>query len=161
MKNKKVTYILIPVVLVLWGSIIYKVYVYMYGDNPVNTGFPDTGSRMGKQDVIPDTFSIHPDYRDPFSVKTIAKATGGSSAIEKESSTQIKPKTTVNVSFPAVQYIGMIRNQESNKQLVMLSVNGQSTSIGMGMEFGGIQLLKVYKDSVEVRWGKERKFIKK
>lgn len=156
MKNKKLLYILIPAVIGVWGAIIYKVVVGM-GGNEDNSIQKIEMAEIHSTEVFNDTFSINPTYRDPFSGKQVKKIvfSSGQQTVKK---VVAQP---VIANWPSITYGGIVKNQKSNKQLVLVSINGQSTMLKIGESYSNVELLKVFKDSIEVKFGKEKKFIKK
>jgi len=64
-------------------------------------------------------------------------------------------------AWPTIVYIGSIRNEKSNKQLAMLQVNGLSSSMEAGSKSNGVELVRIFKDSVELRLGNEKRFVHK
>ncbi len=156
MKDKKTVYILIPVVLLIWGIIFYRIYGFFNGGN--NQAFHTPQLVItDSAELLNDSFNIHADYRDPFLDKAIKKQISGSGT------TVAKPVKPVPTSspWPAIVYGGIIKNQKSNKQLALIQINGQSNMMKAGEEANGVQLLKVFKDSIEVKFGKEKKYISK
>ena len=155
MKNKKLLYVLIPAVILVWGAIIYKVVMGLGGNE--DTSFQKIEmAEIHSTDVLNDTFSINPSYRDPFSGKQIKKiVTTGQPTIKKI----VAPPVIAN--WPSIIYGGIVKNQKSNKQLVLVSINGQSTMLKIGESYNNVELLKVFKDSIEVKFGKEKRFVKK
>ena len=66
MKNKKLTYILVPLVLIVWGLIIYRIFntIHNTDDSPLlNTPIATIN---GEKNTLLDTFSLQLNYRDPF-----------------------------------------------------------------------------------------------
>lgn len=168
MKNKKLTYILIPLVLGLWGTILYKIF------HTVNTKSTDLSvnkniitDNMQTQTVL-DTFSIHPVYNDPFLRKktnnaNYQKAQPKPATNISETKKVVKPEVTQPsaITWPGIVYNGLVKNQKSNKLLAMIQVNGQSNIMQTGDVFAELQLVKVTKDSIEILFHSERKTIKK
>jgi len=155
MKNKKLLYILIPGTLIVWGIIIYKIFGNINTEN--NVPIQHTEFNM-KQDnlTINDTFSINPDYRDPFLGKTHKKPD------DNQAVKTIVPKIIkAPTPWPNIVYGGIIKNQKSNKQLALVQINGQGYTMKPGETISEVQLNKIYKDSIEVIFLKEKKFISK
>jgi type II secretory pathway component PulC len=157
MKNKKMLYILIPATLVVWGLIIMKILGTV---NPVEIPVVQTSVLPASSgETEKDTFSIHPDYRDPFLRKHREPVT----SVEKPVRPSIPspPVVKVQTPWPVIQYNGTIKNQSSNKERVLLQVNGQDHMVQAGETIEGVLIYKVYKDSIEVHFLKEKKFIHK
>ena len=158
MKNKKLLYILIPATLALWGAILYKIVV---GVNGKEEAFPinQMNAPVENNETLPDTFNISGNYRDPFIAGKKEKVNSNTGEIPV---TKIKVAAPVAISqWPNIVYGGMIKNQQSSKQLVLILINGQSNFMKMGDIANGIELTKVFRDSIEVQFLKEKKFISK
>lgn len=158
MKNKKLLYILIPGTLFVWGMIIYKIFNTVHTEE--NTVVQHAELITANDEIKCDTFSIHPVYRDPFlGKKNKINDPGTGQAVKL---TVVKPTIVPVVTvWPKIVYSGIIKNQKSNKQLALLQINGQSNMMKVGEEAYGVQLLKVFKDSIEVGFLKEKKFVSK
>ena len=78
MKNKKLTYFLIALVVFVWGLIFYKILVGVFDGNK-NYVITNIQKKSVKDIIITsDTFTIKANYRDPFLSKThsnVAKKT--------------------------------------------------------------------------------------
>jgi len=158
MKNKKLLYILIPCTLFLWGMIIYKIFSVATGDD--ESKFKSAVLIPGIiTKTISDTFSIHPSYRDPFLGTTHATIITHRNNVPKKITTPVVVKAAS--PFPQVTYGGLIKNTKSNKQLIMVQINGQSNIMKIGDVISEVELTKVFRDSIEVRFQKETRFILK
>ena len=154
MKHKKITYLLLPLVAVIWGIIFYRIFSAV-SPEPI---LPVGGSILTSKTIntsIPDTFSIIANYRDPFLGKVVQ--------VKDSASGKVKPPKTEKVvipkQWPSLSYGGIIKNQKSGKQFVLVNINGEGNLMKTGDEVSGIQLLKVYKDSIEVSFQKEKKVV--
>lgn len=156
MKNKKLLYVLIPAVIFIWGAIIYKVVIGLSGSD--GNSFQEIKmTEIKSNEVSNDTFSINPTYRDPFSGKRVKN----SNPISGSFTNQLNANTSPQTKWPEIIYGGIVKNQKSNKQLVLVQINGQSNIMKAEETFNNIEVTKVFKDSIEVKFGKEKKFIKK
>ena len=155
-------YILIPLTALLWGMIIYKIMNAVNGTE--EAVFQPLSVDVQKSEMISDTFTIAANYRDPFNSKEIKKISIQNNSIQPNNNIQIKnkiEKPVVSVSMPNVVYMGMIKNQKQNKQIVMIQINGTINNMKAGDKIDGVELVKIYKDSVEMKFNKERFFVKK
>jgi hypothetical protein len=139
-KNKNLLYILILGTLLIWGVILYKIMNVIGSEKDELNSEKNYIAMVDKNESLPDTFTILANYTDP--------------VVELQKPIVITP-------WPAIVYLGVIKNQKSNKQFVMVQINNQSNAMKLGEIIEGVTLLKVYKDSVEVKFNKEKKFIKK
>ena len=55
----------------------------------------------------------------------------------------------------------MIKNQKTNKQVYLVTINNQDNMMKPGDVISDVELKKVYRDSIEVTFHKEKKVIKK
>ncbi len=150
-------YLLIPATLVVWGLIIQKIIKNMdSGENPAAMTAPLS---VLASEEISDTFSIHPSYRDPFLRKLFIKQEASTQPVHK--STPPPPPVKVITPWPTIVFNGIIRNQKSNKEMVLLQVNGQDHMLKVGETAGDVLLYKSFKDSIEVHFLKEKKIIHK
>lgn len=120
MKNKKNTYILLLVVLTIWGLVIYR--FFSFSGNEVQAENTSGNFRM-KPLVIKerDTFTVNVNYRDPFLGKMylpVAKA-----RISSKKTKNNKPKDAL--LWPPVVYKGIVSDNKNRKKIFMVIINGQ------------------------------------
>jgi hypothetical protein len=156
MKSKKTVYLVLPVVIGLWALVIYKI---------VNIYSASEGKLVAASSFIPpvliansnDTFSITANYRDPFLGKTETPA-----AVNNTPKTPPPPKKIAEpTKWPVITYGGVIKSRKSNAQLCMVSINGQTNFMKEGDVLSDVQLKKIYKDSIDVVFQKEKRVVKK
>jgi hypothetical protein len=155
MKNKKAVYFVLALILGIWAVILYRVFNFASSSNDnvdVQSSFvpPVLNSNAA------DTFSIFANYRDPFLGKT---ETPGEN--KKVKIVPIPKKVVEPLKWPAITYGGMIKSRKSNAQLCMVVINGQSNFMKEGDGASDILLKKVYKDSIEVVFQKEKRVVRK
>lgn len=157
MKNKKLIYILLPLVIIVWGTIFYKIFYNTSREEEL------TDEILPQKNIaattVSDTFSIIANYRDPFLGIIVHNENNVNEAPKQKVLSQ--PKIEQVVQWPNIVYGGMIKNQQSTKQLALVKINGKENIIKAGEMVGTIELVKIYKDSVEVKMGKERKVVRK
>lgn len=164
MKNKKTLYLLIPLAIAIWGNIFYKIYTAMHGDEEVPVSLPNHLPSETTTELN-DTFSIYPDYRDPFFGTMQRKNKSTVSSANSVSNSSIKPgingNTSIQLNFPKIVYGGLIKNENSKKQLALLLINGNSYTLKIGEQAEHVQLINLFKDSIEVKYNNLRKYISK
>ncbi len=154
MKNKKALYILLPVVIVVWGIIAFKIFGHLDKKEPVPLILENTQT-VQENNIVPDTFNLIYDYKDPFLNKK--------SPAKKNVSKRVKKVKTENerIVWPDILYTGRMVNQSTNKSLVSLTINGKEWIFNIGDQKDNITLLKTYDDSVKVKYEQETKYIHK
>jgi hypothetical protein len=70
-------------------------------------------------------------------------------------------KVLVPTQWPAITYGGVIKSRKSNAQLCMVNINGQSNFMKEGDVIADVMLKKVYKDSIDVVFHKEKRVVRK
>ncbi|MES2141095.1 MAG: hypothetical protein V4511_15420 [Bacteroidota bacterium] len=164
MKNKKLLYILIPVVLLVWGVIIYRIFNVVNGSNSNEVLKSVIIENVNNENLI-DTFSIHPNYRDPFISKRAKKTTSENKVVSAITKPDIIKKVTntvpVSNKWPNIVYNGLIKNEKSNKQLALVQINGQANILQLGNVAEGVELTKIFRDSIEVKFNLEKRYIRK
>lgn len=163
MKNKKTVYFLLPVVTLIWGIVFYRIFsaTHSSDDNNMSKDIPLPYSRPDHSRL--DTFNIFANYRDPFVGRINSSYQEPTERVEiRKNEPPVKPpeKIVQPIKWPAIIYGGMIKNQKSNKQLVLVQINGQDKLMQEGNMVSGVELIRIFKDSIELAFEKEKKIIK-
>jgi type II secretory pathway component PulC len=159
MKNKKMTYVLLPLVMIVWGIVFFKIFSAI---KPSSAAVSDMNIiKRGDDSSLfkVDTFSIVNNYRDPFNNKPSTTNKSGTSH-----NVPVKKKVVVTntpLKWPEIVYNGIIKNKNSPQQLVMVKINGASNFMTKGENIAGVQLLKVYKDSIVICYSGEKRTVRK
>ena len=161
MKNKKLTYILIPAVIIIWGAIAFKIIGSLKKT--------DSGSNLSLQsamNVKTDTsdirFTLIADYRDPFlSVQKRTPVVSNTTTIQQPKPTRSIQRRSIarrsRVRWPAVEYGGVIRNKKSSSLTGLVKINNNDYLMSEGMIIEEIELLKIYEDSIQLKYNDETK----
>ena len=157
MKNKKTVYVLLPAVAIIWGIVIYRVFSGLHSSNEnykMNTNF---NTSVNTNSSVLDTFSISANYRDPFLGRMISV---NANSIQKNETPKVE-KVIQQIKWPTIIYNGMIKNQKSKKELALVQIGGKDNIMKAGETAEGIKIQKIYKDSIEVVFEKEKKAVRK
>lgn len=160
LNKKKLNYILLPAVLLIWGGVIYTA-IDGFSSNDDNFIANQSLPKVEMEEVTNDTFTLLVNYRDPF-LRRIYSATNANN-LPKQNVKKVKKKIenipTVNWSF--IAYQGRIKNQETGKHVGMLSINGKDYLINEGESIEEVKLVQLLEDSIKVSYQKKYAFIKK
>ena len=154
-------YVLLPIVLGIWGFIGWKIYAGLQGNEAEHIAAlphtPGTGNEH-----VPDTFQLAANYRDPFLGKSNIPSAhvAGGSGNSKPSQLPKQANLPVAKNWPEVIYGGMIRKKEG-LPFALLNVGGQDHLVKAGEQAGEVQVLVIYRDSIQVSRGKEKRFFRK
>ena len=160
MKNKKLNYFLIVVVLAVWGIAIYRVV------DGLNAGDDDGATATVKTvkepyndfAVAKDTTRLLLNYRDPFGLVK-QKDTVNSYVKRSYHKTIMTVQKQQAFNWGFIQYSGYIRNPVSKKLITLLSINGKNEMLSEGESRDQVKLLKNLKDSIKVSYNGKIKFI--
>ena len=120
MKNKKNIYILLPIVLLVWGLVIYQ--FFSFGNEGTVTEMSETNLdikpiALEKRDSV--AISVH--YRDPFLGKMYAPLQGGAKKTGKQKN--VEKEATV---LPDIVYKGLVSDAKDKKKVFMVILNGHT-----------------------------------
>jgi len=157
MKNKKLTYILLPLVGVIWGFFFYTLFsnkstVQSAPVDPITDSIEIADSISFK--------SLDLDYSDPFlkrKIVAVGQKILGENKSFIPSSKQIsgqfnKPKVTATTIWPRVEYGGTI-----NQNKGLIRINNDLVLLKKGETQGDVKLISLYQDSIRLQYKKELK----
>ena len=161
MKNKKMTYFLGFVVIIVWGMVIYRLFDAAGGSD--DDAVPAVSSNFKKEPyndfVIPkDTTRLLLNYRDPFGL--VKQKDTAAISVKRSVHTSIIPasvKPAFNWGF--IQYSGYVRNPGSKKLVTLVSINGQNEMLTEGEIKNQVKLIKNLGDSIKISFNGKTKFI--
>ncbi|MAU26785.1 MAG: hypothetical protein CMH48_07690 [Muricauda sp.] len=151
MKKNKKTYLLLAMVLVIWGILGFKIIGAI---NPSSEpteimDFPDpyVATAIKKR----DTFSISANYRDPF-LGTMPEGEAPKRIAKKQVKKTETPKKNI-------MYSGSVAENGSNKRLFFVSIDGQQHIMSRNESVEGVKLIRGNKESILVRYGNRTEII--
>ena len=139
-KNTKTTVLLI-VVIIVWGTIGYQIYLNYHpsqGESLAATSMSFTP----KQHIVKNSYSITANYRDPFTGKKYKKPVVKKPTIRKQ-----LPKP--EIIFPRILFMGMI---EGAKKTYIISINNTQEIFQLNDTFLNITLVAANKKSITIRY---------
>lgn len=150
MKNKKSIYILLPIVLLIWGIVIFQFFSFTTSDNIVDNKSNEFNIKPLKV-AVRDTFSINVNYRDPFLGKIYApnskiKTKSTNSTIKKQS------KQENAIVWPIIKYKGLISDTKNKTKIFILIISGQNYYMKIGDTANEIFLKSGDNESVYVKY---------
>ncbi|WP_291287860.1 hypothetical protein [Flavobacterium sp.] len=150
MKNKKNIYILLPIVLMVWGAVLFQLFSFTNSDEIVATNNPELRIKPLKLNQR-QSFTIDVNYRDPFLGKMYSennapktKATGSKPAKAP------KPKETL--VWPTILYKGLISDTKEKTKVFMLIIDNKNYFMKIGDTENGVFLKTGDKESVYVKY---------
>ena len=158
MKKIKLIRFLLPVTIVVWVFIMYKVFSVITDDNsplPVKNNKELTPIQT---ELKQESFNLLLNYPDPF-------LTNNASSKRKKSqqNKSVKNKLSQNkkaIKWPKISYLGALQNNASGIYSANLVIDGKSVILSKGNERNGVKLVNVCYDSVLLTFEKHTKSIK-
>jgi len=154
MKNKKLAYILLPLVLLVWGIVGYKLYIKFFGEE--NIALMNTEINVeDKSNNYKDHFEIANNYRDPFlghAVREVSVSVQPSAMPIQRQSVVPAPAIKPVVYWPVIKVGGLV-----NEKKFMGTIAGKSVLLEKGEQAQGVIFVKSSKDSVWFKFSGEQK----
>ena len=159
MKNKKITYFLIPLVLGVWGLIGFRVYdtVSTPDDNPTAPAVKQEKELFNDFGTPRDTAKLALNYRDPFGLVPQKDTATKITRLTTVKELTLQPKPAMNWSF--ITYSGYVRNPSSKKLVALVTINGQNVTLAEGEVKNQVRLIKNLRDSIKISYAGKTKFI--
>lgn len=151
LKNKNL-YFLIPLVLIIWGVLVYKFFDSLGGNN--NSHLNEniiTSAKSGKVHNEIEDIKLQELKSDPF-LNINYKKNGGD---RKESIPSIRKE---KVEWPKIRYLGSIKGQDNKRSIYIITVNGQQILLERGDNHQGIKFIKSAENKLWLAYKGETKF---
>lgn len=171
MKNKKATYTLIVLVVIIWGLIGFRIYNHIHDKDGEETELYipiDTTAIKLDMDAITE---LKLNYRDPFlkynpSVIRRSEATKQGSNRRSDIRRRIgvlnnNGPAEKKVTWPDIIFSGLILNDKTNEELGLIEVDKESFLIRKGDIKKDIIINEIYADSILVTYQDKQRTIKK
>ena len=150
MKNKTKTYILLIVVLGIWGTIGFKIF------SAFNPESPGADEETFEVSFTPETvsqaeaFTVETVDRDPFlGTLTVKRSTGSSK----------RRADTKTFNWIPIQYQGVVKRQNSKQEIFIVNINGKQHLMRKGQEIDSVTLISGSAKQITVTYKKHRKTV--
>lgn len=164
MKGKKNIYFLLPLALLIWGVIGYKVWEGIKRKDIISSK-PSSMLESTSNSKI-DTFDILDNYPDPFLKYGFnRKQERRPESIVSNNNSSLKkndPRTVNQIkTWPDIIFLGSMKNRSSKRELAFLKINGADYSLKTGEKIENIKLIAILKDSIIVEYQKVKRGFKR
>ncbi|KRD05412.1 hypothetical protein ASE21_20865 [Flavobacterium sp. Root901] len=150
MKNKKNIYILLPLVLFVWGAVLFQVFSFTNSDEILPDDNPEFSIKPLKVNKR-EPFIVNVNYRDPFLGKMYNPEKA--SATKKTSTKVIRtPKKSEPLIWPNIIYKGLIADAKSKNTIYMLIIDNKNYYMKIGDTENEVFLKSGDKESVYVKY---------
>lgn len=159
MKNKNVNYILLSAVFIIWAAILYRIFsVVKSPDSPVKDSSIFLRDEIKEEDT---SFQLIANYRDPFEGKTFQPVKSPIDGVSNVRVTAPPKNEKPGIDWTTIQYLGTIKIQKDDASVALVKIGGKTNMVEKGGEIGGVKLLQIMKDSIQVQYDGVKKVIKK
>ncbi|MFK7031822.1 hypothetical protein [Flavobacterium oreochromis] len=172
MGKKKINILLLLTVLGLWGTVAYKYIGHFFHENTQLDLSENLANITLPKTIKKDPFVLSTLTSDPFLKKNISPTPGPDVITEpiiplpnipkiiNKPKPVLKPVKT-ETPFPEVKYYGFIKSKEKAEELILLKINNQLYKTRTNADCQGVSIIKIYRDSIEVRFEKRKAVIYK
>jgi hypothetical protein len=160
LKNKKSTYFLVPLVLLVWGILFWKIFAGFNGDDRqmvLDSVLPVLPNETRKIDSIPPPLC---DYRDPF-LKTLTgriKKTSKAPVETKEENSPSQKSLNRVVRWPVVDFLGIVKSERKKDVLGILKIGNKEYLVRKNDIKEGIEVIHITSDSVGLKYQSDTSF---
>jgi len=144
LKNKKNIKILLPLVIIIWGLLIYNIYDAFYPESP---SISKNKSKKYKAPKVKekDTFSLLPIKNDPFLGTMYQKSK------RQQTNTNIK-KVNQNINWPTITYQGIVSDKNAKSNVYIVNLNGMQYLLKKGDTIQNIKVLKSSSNTLRIQF---------
>lgn len=157
MKKKKTLYMMLPLVILVWGFVCYQLFSSFF--TTPNYAKSEVKQLIEIAEIEKEAFVIVANYRDPFLGKQAKSKVINTSVVAAKTSKSSPVKMTK--IWPSIRYKGMIKNNNSDRRVGIFEVNGKEYLIKEKESVSDIKFLSITKHEVTVEFQKEKKTITK
>jgi hypothetical protein len=152
MKNKKHTYILLALVLFIWGAVMYQFFSFSNA-NEENLIVSKEFNLKPIEIKTRDTFSINANYRDPFLGKTFEDKNSSITSAKKGIKKKPKePKVEEVFVWPKILYKGIVSDTKDKNKVFMLIIEGQTFLMKIGSTEKEVFLKEGDRESIYIKY---------
>lgn len=145
------TYLLLAVVLGIWGTIAYRIISGLNPDLPTIAPVEMNSEFVPRTDLSKEVFTITPVERDPF-LGTLYKKAQKRVSVAKHHSQQLV--------FPPISYQGMVKKQKAKNRVFIINVNQKQHLFKVGQTIDSITLVSGNSREVRLRYRHQSKVFK-
>lgn len=149
MKNKKNIYILLPLVLLVWGAVLFQFLSFTSGEEIVDTNNPELVLKPLKFNKR-QSFTIDVNYRDPFLGKIYAENTGVKTKVTTKKTRAVSTKEPL--VWPTILYKGLISDTKDKTKIFVLIINNKNYYMKIGDTEDNVFLKSGDNEAVYVRY---------
>ncbi len=142
LKSKKGIYILLPIVVFVWGALIYQL-VDAFSDNEADIESSKAITFSEIKTVERELFKIGVIERDPF--------LGNLYISKKKDKKKVKTIRKKVVTWPSIKYKGLISGDHVSNAVFLIEINGIDQLLKRNQSFAGVKLIRGSSTAIKVK----------
>lgn len=147
MKSKKSIYILLPLVLIIWGMLIYQFFSYSSPDEiEIDAEVPTV---VNIEYNAPDTTTIDASHRDPFTGKLENSKSANKKVVKSNTHSMnqdVAPQEQVQI-----EYKGIVTDVVNKNKVFMILINNQTFLMKQGDKEKDVELISGNNESILIK----------
>jgi hypothetical protein len=172
--NKRSVYLLLPLVLLVWGMIGWRIWAASSDSASETEQLPAMALRT-KPALTRQRPRLLLTYGDPFkpgasrpapslagpvpvaSFPPSAPATSRAASLNFPAHPATPAAPVPSIAWPQIKYLGVISHVGSEAQVALLAVDNQELVVKAGRSERGVQVIKLFRDSVQLGFSGQKK----
>jgi hypothetical protein len=164
MKDKRITYVLLPAVLVIWFVIGQRFYTIV-GVDDAQLNFPKHPVQTSN-DTVSEAYVFQMNYADPFLKEEKSQPNRPSVKLPLVQSAPTIPSAPPNkvvthstIDWGTIVYLGIIRNNQTDQQVGIITINGARKLVKVNDQFLPFAIGRITRDSIEIQHDRVVKYV--
>ena len=157
MLKKKSIFILLPLTIIVWVLISYKIFISLgSGDNQMKKN-PSTNNIQTNEVILDESFSLLLDYPDPF----LKQISANKNEFKQDFNNRKNKVLNLESVWPSIKYFGLIKNKKTNELKISIQFEMKNFILSVRDEVDGVSISEIHSDSIIVSKNRIRKTIYK
>lgn len=149
LKNKKNIRILLPIVIVIYGLLFYRIFDTLNPDE-IQFSADKAYSYSPAQFKEREQFDLLPIDNDPFLGTPIKR---------KRAINTVKRNSEKEVNWPSIEYHGLVSTSDLKQNVFIISINGNQFTVKKGESADGIRVISGNNKSIRLQFdGSNKEF---
>jgi hypothetical protein len=151
-KNKKILYFLIPITLIIWGIIIYKLFEVKNGGKQLfnNTIYKNQLKNNFDSTIL--NYVVQANYRDPFYPAKVSSTSIRNVKVKVNFIN--KEKVKVDTMLTSISYKGMVCSEKS--RLAFIQYRNEEKSYNVNDTLYNYRIVNIFRDSLILKKGNKK-----
>jgi hypothetical protein len=172
--NKRSVYLLLPLVLLVWGLIGWRIWAATSDPDP-EAGPLQPSALRSRPVAARSRPRLLLTYGDPFkpgasrpapssggpvpvvSFAPSAPTTNQAARLNFPAHPAVPVASTPSITWPQVKYLGVISHAGGEAQVALLAIDNQELVVKAGKSERGVQVIKLFRDSVQLSFSGQKK----